>query len=133
MNAGCDNCAVVLCFTTSDRAYLLSLAAACARGREVIPALPIHVVLECGIVVLEDGGEVVPESWGELGGWVGERWGDEGAVFGFCRIVFGPYWSGCLIVGVGEVGDVGDYVENPVCYWVDGINSESWMSARWCH
>jgi len=109
------------------------LAAARARGREVTSAFPILVVLECGIIGLEDGGEVVPESWGKLGGWVGERWGDEGAVFGFCRIVFGPYRSCCLIVGVGEIGDVGDYVENSICYWVNGINSESWMSAGWCH
>ena len=76
--------------------------------------MSVFVISECGGAGLKDGGEIVPESWGQLRSWIRERWGDEGAVLVFCGIVFCPDWTCSLVVGVREIGDVGYHVENTV-------------------
>jgi len=127
-----DNSTIILCFSTSDRTDFLCLAGASATDGEITSALPILVVLECDVVGLEDGGDVVPKRWGELCCWIRERWGDEGTVRGFGGVVFCPYWACCLIAGVGEVGDVGDNVQNTISYGVDAVYPECWVSRSWC-
>lgn len=66
----------------------------------------------------------MPESWSEFCGRVSEWGSDEGAVCGFCGVVFGPYWGGGLVACDGHFGDVGCHVEDAEGDGVDGEDVE---------
>ena len=114
-------------------ADFLRLAGTGAAGGEIASAFSELVVLECGDVGLEYSGEVVPECGREFGGWVSEGWGNEGAVDGFCGVVFCPDRASGLVSWVGEVGNVSCHVENAVGDGIDSVNAERWASRGWRH
>ena len=115
--------AIILALRRSQLADLLRLAIVGARRRVVAPRLARVVVLEDGVVGLEEDGEVVPECRGELdGGGVGvggDNWGShQGPVGLFDRVVFLPRRPG-LVCRRGDVGDVDGEVEDGEGYGVD--------------
>lgn len=90
----------ILRVCSPQRADLVTCALFVAFGHVEPAGCACPPRLEDGGVGFHEGRDVVPEGWGEFGGWVGDGWVEEGAVTFLGGVVFVPF-------GAGLGGDVG--------------------------
>lgn len=113
---------VVLCLRGSQLTDLRRLAVAVACRQVVVTTLPANVLLEHGVVGLEEGGDIVPERGSQLG--CGVRISQQRAVRFFDRIQELPLGA-VLVRGRAYVGVVDVDVEDAERNRVDIIDPAS--------
>lgn len=120
--------AVVLRLCSTGHADLLSSAVAITGFNRVAAALACEEVLEGCLVRLEEPSDIVPEGRGKLGGGVSDGGSEERAISLLGGIVLGPgELVGCNVCGVI------DKVENTVCNWINGVDTECRRARRRSH
>lgn len=131
VDASGDGAAVVLALRGPQLADGIGLASTGASGRAVISPSSCIPRLVDGIVVLEKGGQVMPESWREFGGGVSDGRADQASVCLLDAVQLLPCWAGLVGWG-GDVGVIDSVVEDRESYGVHGVNAEGRVARGGC-